>query len=482
MRRLGLVLAILWSALAWPAHATDPVACKATAGAPTFVEGAFEHLSCDLEGKLRTTSVGGGGGDFDGILRDGSGDASQANVTSGRLHVSGPLTDTELRAAPVEVTGSGAVVADSIAVRCVNAANNAFESCAGAGGSGDGIVKDGSGDTTEANVSSGRLHVDGSGVTQPVSGTVTVQDGGGAITVDGTVTVTDGAGNLTVDGTVTANQGGAPWSVAGPAADGAAVSGNPVRVGGKDGSGNTQDIATDTSGELQVDVLTLPSVTVGTFPDNEPFNVAQINGVTPLMGAGNTGTGSPRVTIATDQAALVGLGIYTEDNGETAGGNLAMSGTVRRDTAASSAGTSGDNATLNTDATGLLWTRQMDPCSALAKTYLPVNISTATTTEITPSLAGASNHYYVCSLALVTAGANNVALVDDDSDGCGSVTSGLAGGTTAGSGFNLAANGGLTIGNGAGSVFRTGGTNRVLCLVTSAATQLSGTLTVVAAP
>ena len=43
---------------------------------------------------------------------------------------------------------------------------------------------------------------------------------------------------------------------------------------------------------------------VGTFPDNEPFNVAQINGVTPLMGAGNTGTGSPRVTIATDQAAV----------------------------------------------------------------------------------------------------------------------------------------------------------------------------------
>lgn len=35
---------------------------------------------------------------------------------------------------------------------------------------------------------------------------------------------------------------------------------------------------------------------------NKSVNVAQINGVTPLMGAGNTGTGSPRVTIATDQA------------------------------------------------------------------------------------------------------------------------------------------------------------------------------------
>jgi hypothetical protein len=37
---------------------------------------------------------------------------------------------------PIPVRGTGAVIADSLAVRCVNAANNAFESCAGAGGSG----------------------------------------------------------------------------------------------------------------------------------------------------------------------------------------------------------------------------------------------------------------------------------------------------------------------------------------------------------
>lgn len=45
----------------------------------------------------------------------------------------------------------------------------------------------------------------------------------------------------------------------------------------------------------------------------------------------------------------------TEDAAETAGGALAMVGTVRRDTAASSAGTTGDNATLNTDANGRLY-------------------------------------------------------------------------------------------------------------------------------
>ena len=47
--------------------------------------------------------------------------------------------------------------------------------------------------------------------------------------------------------------------------------------------------------------------------------------------------------------------VFYEDVAQTAGGALDMCGTVRRDTAASSADTSGDNATLNTDANGNLW-------------------------------------------------------------------------------------------------------------------------------
>lgn len=302
-------------------------------------------------------------------------------------------TEVGTAGAPLRVDPTGSTTQPVSGTITANAGTGTF---AVSGTTFDGILKDGTGDTIQANVSAGRLHVDGSGVTQPVSGTVTAN--------------------------------------------------------------------------------------INTFPDNEPFNIAQINGVTPLMGAGNTGTGSPRVTIATDQAALPGMGVYVEDAGETVGGNLAMAGSVRRDTAASSAGTTGDNATINTDASGLLWTRTIDPCSSAAKTFLPFSITTATTTEITPSLAGASTNYYVCSLVLVTAAANNVALVDDDTDGCVSVTSGMAGGTTAASGFNMAANSGMTFGNGTGAVFKTAGTNRVICLVTSAATQLSGTMSVVAAP
>lgn len=124
----------------------------------------------------------------------------------------------------------------------------------------------------------------------------------------------------------------------------------------------------------------------------------------------------------------------------------------------------------------------IDPCSAAARTFIPVDIVTATTTEITPSLAGAGNHYYVCSIFLHTNAANNVALVDDDSDGCGSPTSGVLGGVTAAEGQNLIAGSSFAYGTGSSAVAKTNGTNRVLCLVTSAATQLSGGISVVAAP
>lgn len=174
--------------------------------------------------------------------------------------------------------------------------------------------------------------------------------------------------------------------------------------------------------------------------------------------------------------------IYLEDAAETAGGQLRMSGTVRRDVAASSAGTTGDNATFNTDALGLAWMRFLDPCSGVAKTHIPINISTATTTELTAALAGASTNYYVCGLDLVAAAAQTFALVDDDTDNCPSVTSGIAGGLTAATGWSFAANGGMVKGNGNSTIFKTGGTNRVLCAVTGQAAQISGSIQVVAAP
>lgn len=113
--------------------------------------------------------------------------------------------------------------------------------------------------------SSGDVRVDGSAVTQPVSGTVTANQG-------------------------TANA--TPWNE-----NVAQINGvTPLMGNGVTGTGSQRvTVASDN---------TAFTVNVGTFPDNEPINVAQINGVAPLMGAGNTGTGSPRVTIATDQVVV----------------------------------------------------------------------------------------------------------------------------------------------------------------------------------
>lgn len=44
------------------------------------------------------------------------------------------------------------------------------------------------------------------------------------------------------------------------------------------------------------------------LPANQSVNVAQINGVTPLMGNGATGTGSPRGTISSDNTAIANWG------------------------------------------------------------------------------------------------------------------------------------------------------------------------------
>lgn len=81
------------------------------------------------------------------------------------------------------------------------------------------------------------------------------------------------------------------------------INGVTVLMGnGASGTGSQRvTIASDSTGIV---ALTTGSAQIGHLEANQSSNVAQINGVTPLMGAGNTGTGSPRVTISTDQAAL----------------------------------------------------------------------------------------------------------------------------------------------------------------------------------
>lgn len=210
------------------------------------------------------------------------------------------------------------------------------------------------------------------------------------------------------------------------------------------------------------------------------------------LGGGSAGSGGEvtnggTFVVQENGAALTALQlidnvVVAEDTAHANAEGLAKIGCRRQDNAGPSSATDGDWITVDCTNTGALRVSDIDPCSAIAKTHIVINISTATTTELTPSLAGASTNYYVCSIDIVTAAANNVALVDDNTDGCGSVTAGLAGGITAATGWNLAANGGIVKGNGSATVFKSVTSNSVLCLMTSAATQLSGSIQVVAAP
>lgn len=109
--------------------------------------------------------------------------------------------------------------------------------------------------------------------------------------------------------------------------------------------GDYEPLQTDANGHLKVNLIdALPAGTnaigklssnngvdigdvsvtdavINTFPDNEPFNVAQINGVTPLMGNGATGTGALRVAQVNDgTGVLAGVTTVTTLTTLTGGG------------------------------------------------------------------------------------------------------------------------------------------------------------------
>lgn len=104
-------------------------------------------------------------------------------------------------------------------------------------------------------------------------------------------------------------------------------------------------------------ITTLPSVTIGTFPDNEPFNVAQMNGVAVSMGNGVSGTGVQRVTIASDSTGqIIANGGVAHDGADS--GNPIKAG-AKAETSLSTITTvaDGDRTNLYAGIDGVLITR-----------------------------------------------------------------------------------------------------------------------------
>lgn len=160
-----------------------------------------------------------------------------------------------------------------------------------------------------------------------------------------------------------------------------------------------------------------------------------------------------------------------EDAAETAGGGLTMMGSVRRDTAVASAGTAGDNATVNTDGLGRVWTREGNPCADYARiTSASISESTAATNEIVSLTA--SNLIYVCSYKWVTTAANSLSWSYGTGTDCATGTTAIEGAQP------FAANGGVAESGGGFPLFVVPSGN-ALCLVSSAATAHGGRISYV---
>ena len=396
----------------------------------------------------------------------------------------------------------------------------------------------------------------------------------GAIRDDALSTLADADGDVVG---LRVNSTGALWVQSSQidAAEDAAVATNPVPIGGVyrtasvtldngdvgypriDVDANLQVVGTGTAGTAAGGVVTVQGVASMTkllvtpdsvaLPANQSVNVSQVNGVTVLMGNGTTGTGSQRVTIASDNTAFSvnplsatapvstmnsasansglnsamalvfddttpttitensfgfarmsanrnqyvtmrdaagnerGLNIDANNNAGVvlAAETTKVVGTVR---ALGNVGGAFDAATgaappanviytggLTSGATGGLLTGV-----TVCDSTFNVNVATATTTLAVTGVSG--RHVRICSLDLITAAANNVGIISGTGATCGTGTAAIVG-TTAATGYNFAANGGIATGSGIGMIKRTVATGDSVCIITSAGTQLSGTIT-----
>ncbi len=300
--------------------------------------------------------------------------------------------------------------------------------------------------------------------TQAVSGTVTANAGTGTFTVAGTVTSNIGTtGGLALDATVSATQ---PRTVTGNAASGAADSGNPVKIGGI--FNTTQPTVTtgqrvDQQMTARGEVLIAKGISGFTI-DNAGFNVtgslpagtnnigginvAQINGVTPLMGNGVTGTGSQRVTLASDNSNAPGIG-------------ASATGSAVPSAARYIAG-AGSGAAGAPNLTGAIFCDNWTNINQVAGAQLITG--------------AASKQTHICNLFIFSATAQNVALVEGTGVVCATGTAGLMGGATAATGQNLAANQGFVLPASTVPWRKTATAADNVCLLQSGTGQVSGVI------
>jgi len=117
----------------------------------------------------------------------------------------------------------------------------------------------------------------------------------------------------------------------------------------------------------------------------------------------------------------------------------------------------------------------LDPCQREAR--LLANISLTASGQIITGVA--SEQTYICSVLLVTATAQNIAFVEGTGTVCATGSAGIAGGSTAATGQNWAANSGFAHGDGQAWVMKTATAANNVCVLLSGTGQTSGNVTYV---
>lgn len=176
------------------------------------------------------------------------------------------------------------------------------------------------------------------------------------------------------------------------------LNGVSVSVGNGTTDTGTQRVSLSSDSTGQVKLAASSGVDIGKLTANQSVNVAQINAVTPLMGNGVTGTGSQRVTIASDNtafsvnatlqagSALAGkVGIDQTTVGTTNGVSLAQIGstTIATGNGTSSAGVQRvalvSDQTTNTNP---LYTKQQAQAAGGATPFQLISAATTNATSV----------------------------------------------------------------------------------------------------
>jgi hypothetical protein len=187
-----------------------------------------------------------------------------------------------------------------------------------------------------------------------------------------------------------------------------------------------------------------------------------------------SGTVAGTMTATTQGAATIGDYALGTSNDIACGGDASTGCTIeqRLQRIAQNITTLTQSITPNIVVTDGTNSALVDPCQSGIKTYTPINIVTATNTKIVAGVGGKKG--YLCGLALYWGGTNNVAIVEGSGTNCGTSPIGIVGGATPATGIVGTASTTIKMDDTGYAHAATSVTGNDVCLITSAAVQLSG--------